>query len=477
MFVDQIRTRVARIGADDPAIDRGDAYERALRAAGHRSVDRLQPPRPRRESIQLQRPRHHQVPEQPHGAPAAQLRVAGAVTQGGDAAVLARYPVGVLVAGAAVPHPRSGVALDLHVQRIGPRAMSPQPAGARRGYSLRNALNRNLNVPCGWARNVISGPHSTRRALADPGLRDRDAAVEIVLAPRPAAAQRRRRIEPGDRRDAPGRARPGRGGTPGCCRSRRRPAPAAPRPAAASGPRARAGPIPGCSTPPRQRPVARRRPRDERAADRQAEVRGRAPSRCRSPRPCRRPRGTPAAAAPSLGGDASDAGAIRLRDGRGIEGAARERPAARLRDQVVGEDQDVVARVQAAGVEHRREHDLERELELFEQPADPARWHRAAVLVDQADARLATGRASPAGFVRDGRDGHAELRGGSSPATAPLRASTNHVPAPAACAGSATTARAGGEQPVDRPDGVVLGGRQQVPGGRWPAPAPRPSAR
>ena len=47
-------------------------------------------------------------------------------------------------------------------------------------------LNRNLNVPCGCARKVISGPKQQHLALAERGLDGGRAALEIVLAPRPA---------------------------------------------------------------------------------------------------------------------------------------------------------------------------------------------------------------------------------------------------------------------------------------------------
>ena len=81
--------------------------------------------------------------------------------------------------------------------------LRPRPRRRRRYGRRVRALNRNLNVPCGWARNVISGPHSTSRPLPTLASAIAIAAVEIVLAPGPAAAQRRRRVEPRDRRHAP----------------------------------------------------------------------------------------------------------------------------------------------------------------------------------------------------------------------------------------------------------------------------------
>ena len=72
-------------------------------------------------------------------------------------------------------------------------------------------------------------------------------------------------------------------------------------------------------------------------------------------------------------------------------------------------------RVQVAGVERRREHDLERELVLLEEPARPAGRHRAAVVVPQPDARrLQPARVSPAGFVATAVNDHAEIRGRAS---------------------------------------------------------------
>ena len=78
-------------------------------------------------------------------------------------------------------------------------------------------------MPCGWPRNVTSGPKQEHLALADRRLGHRDAAVQVVLAPRPAAAQRRRRVEPGHRLHALERRVRARAGTPGCCRRTRPP--------------------------------------------------------------------------------------------------------------------------------------------------------------------------------------------------------------------------------------------------------------
>src|SRR5690606_28702477 len=50
---------------------------------------------------------------------------------------------------------------------------------------------------------------------------------------------------------------------------------------------------------------------------------------------------------------------------------------------------DVEIAVQVTGVEARREHAVERNLELFEDPARPAGVHRAAIAVPQADAGYA----------------------------------------------------------------------------------------
>ena len=59
------------------------------------------------------------------------------------------------------------------------------------------ALKRNLKVPCGCARNAISGPN--RYTFPLPRLYAFDGAGQVLLPPRPAAAQRFRRGEPGNR--------------------------------------------------------------------------------------------------------------------------------------------------------------------------------------------------------------------------------------------------------------------------------------
>ncbi len=66
--------------------------------------------------------------------------------------------------------------------------------------------------------------------------------------------------------------------------------------------------------------------------------------------------------------------------------ARAARPAAdRRRNPAFDEDQRVVLRVQVAGVELWREHPIERELELFQDPARPAGVHRPAILIPEAD--------------------------------------------------------------------------------------------
>ena len=50
---------------------------------------------------------------------------------------------------------------------------------------------------------------------------------------------------------------------------------------------------------------------------------------------------------------------------------------------------DMAGHSYTAGVKRRRIHDLEREFELLEEHARPARWHRAAVPIGQADPQLA----------------------------------------------------------------------------------------
>src|SRR5207237_2402173 len=60
-----------------------------------------------------------------------------------------------------------------------------------------------------------------------------------------------------------------------------------------------------------------------------------------------------------------------------------------------------VLRAQVAGVELRREHAIERILELLENPARPAGVHRSAVLIPQTNARRAeTTRTSRLGVAR-----------------------------------------------------------------------------
>src|SRR5262245_15599816 len=95
-----------------------------------------------------------------------------------------------------------------------------------------------------------------------------------------------------------------------------------------------------------------------------------------------------------LDGDASELTAIFLgelvRAGLTSAATTAEATAAAvgLRNAAVGEKNDVVLRLEVAGVERVREDALEVELELLEQPADVARRHRAAIHVPQADARL-----------------------------------------------------------------------------------------
>ncbi len=53
------------------------------------------------------------------------------------------------------------------------------------------------------------------------------------------------------------------------------------------------------------------------------------------------------------------------------------------------EDDDVEAAGEVAAVERLGKHDFERKLELLQQPARPARGHRAAVLIGEGNAQLA----------------------------------------------------------------------------------------
>ncbi len=57
------------------------------------------------------------------------------------------------------------------------------------------------------------------------------------------------------------------------------------------------------------------------------------------------------------------------------------------RDRAVDEHQHIERRIEIARVELRREHACERELELLEQPARPARFHGSAVAIPEADAK------------------------------------------------------------------------------------------
>ena len=58
-----------------------------------------------------------------------------------------------------------------------------------------------------------------------------------------------------------------------------------------------------------------------------------------------------------------------------------------LGQDAVREDQDVVLRVEISGVDLLREHLFHgSELELFEDPADPARRHVSAIRIGEADA-------------------------------------------------------------------------------------------
>src|SRR5205814_1265770 len=80
-------------------------------------------------------------------------------------------------------------------------------------------------------------------------------------------------------------------------------------------------------------------------------------------------------------------------------------------DRTGGEHDHIVALAQLAGVELLRVHDVEGEAELFENPARPARGHRATVTVPEGD----SGGGEALQVRRGGRGGlrgDAEIGGG-----------------------------------------------------------------
>ena len=223
-----------------------------------------------------------------------------------------------------------------------------QPAAGRAGMasSLRltsEGVEQELEraVRLGAERDLRAAQHqpaacrpAPRRSR--PRRRDSAGPRPSRCAAAPASRTRRSASRPVTRR-------PGRAGTPGCCRSRRRPAPACPRRAAASvdaHPQHRARDVVLLPL-----AAADRRPP---SASTSALVIG--SRRCaasavdgRSRRSCRRPRGTPSAPAPCCSAVTRP---ICDRYGSGTVAGSSALPggaAARLRDQVVGEDQDVVA--------------------------------------------------------------------------------------------------------------------------------------
>ena len=107
-------------------------------------------------------------------------------------------------------------------------------------------------------------------------------------------------------------------------------------------------------------------------------------------------------------GDAAQPGAELRGDFFGLQLASEEAATAAAAagagraDDAVGEDDDVIFGVEVAGVELLRVDDGEGELELIEEPADPAGGHGAAVDVDEGDAggMKLDGRAG--GRLRDG---------------------------------------------------------------------------
>src|SRR5207237_6568479 len=92
--------------------------------------------------------------------------------------------------------------------------------------------------------------------------------------------------------------------------------------------------------------------------------------------------------------------------------AATSAAAAEARgDHVARKHEDVEPAGEAARVQRLRVHDLERELELLEQPARPAGGHRPAVAIREADPELAQLRDVAGGRRSDRFDADAEIRG------------------------------------------------------------------
>ena len=200
---------------------------------------------------------------------------------------------------------------------------------------------------------------------------------------------------------------------------------------------------------------------DQRVADRQAEVipdRGRGADReqpaagldelCGAPAPCATPTRCPSQSRNSAGN------ALRSR----LSAAARRRASGMAPSTKISTS-NLLAQV--AGVERLRKHDLERELELLEQPARPAGRHRSAVGVPQADAHRAQRRPS-----RDRRPGRGRAPRSSAPCPRPAFCRIGSVVAFAGAMHRAGRIASGRppRSPRGSPETVLVGLQQPVHG-------------
>ena len=81
----------------------------------------------------------------------------------------------------------------------------------------------------------------------------------------------------------------------------------------------------------------------------------------------------------------------------------------RCRADAGGQDDHVEAAIEIPCVQRLRKDDFERDFELLQQPARPARWHGTAVLIGQRDPHLAKLDGIAGGSSRDASEVDAEI--------------------------------------------------------------------